>query len=59
MARNPKKHVKVKPVDIVDDLNLANKVRRWHGTERDFKRKKKTFWNKQNCTRKKFDGLVE
>ena len=29
-----KKRVEVKPNDVVDDLNFANKVRRWHGTDR-------------------------
>ena len=51
-----KKLVEVKPEDVVDDLNLANKVRSWHGTDRkwfsptisqrDFNRKKETFLEK-------------
>ena len=29
-----KKRDKVKPEDVIDALNLANKVVRWHGTDR-------------------------
>ena len=59
----------MKTEDVVDVLNFANKVIRWHGTDRkwfsltisqrDFNRKIETLWRRQNCMRKKFNGLVE